>query len=234
MTITESDKLLSASRWRAVSEIPNFPFKSFGDMQHAVADGRCYLSVDSARAYRFADLFNGPGAQVLDGLLSWVPGLVAIASVIVAISHRNAWLLIGVPAALLGFVVGGSVHQLWRRIFTRATESPDSKLGWNPAVLPFSLRVAARILRAAMSLGIVGGLLLLGGHPAATWIVASYLISGYAVHSYLARNVAALNLAAMRSEPVFLFALSRGLCGLRDKSTNEFIGVKPWEVKSEL
>ena len=226
--IIAEDKLLSASRWRSVSEIPNFPFKSFSDMQQAVAEGRCYISVDSSQAHRFAHLCNGPVARALDGILSWVPILVAIASVIAAISVRNAWLLIGTPAAVLGFVVGASSVNLLRPILTVAPRDP---------AVPFPLRLAARILLAVMPFGTVIGVLLFGGlllsaYTAAAWTVASYLISVYALRSFRTRGAVALNSAARRSEPLFLFALSRGLCGLRDKATDEIIGVKPWEAKS--
>ena len=37
MSIAE-DELLKASQWQSVSEIPNFPFKSFSDVQQAVAE----------------------------------------------------------------------------------------------------------------------------------------------------------------------------------------------------
>jgi hypothetical protein len=221
------DKLLGMSRWRSVSEIPNFPFKSFGDVQRAVAEGRCYVSVDKSAAHRFTHLFSGPATRALDGFLSLVPIFMAIASVIVSISFRNAWLLIGVPAAVIGFVVGGSVHNLLRRILRVAPRD---------SAVPLPLRLAARILLALMPFEAVIGVLLFGGlvlsaHTSAAWIVASYLISVYAIRSFLSRGAIALNSAAQRSESLFLFALSRGLCGLRDKSTDEFIGVKPWEAK---
>jgi hypothetical protein len=148
------DKLLSASRWRSASEIPNFPFKSFSDMQQAVAEGRCYISVDSSQAHLFAHLFNGPVARALDGLLSWVPILVATASVFAAIYFRNAWLLIGVPAAVLAFVVGASSVNLLRAILTVAPRDPT---------VPLPLRLAAKILLAVMPFGTVIGILLFGG-----------------------------------------------------------------------
>ena len=142
-----------------------------------------------------------------------------------------SWILIpmfGVPAAVLGFIVGGSAHKPLQRLLTNAPRDP---------AVPFPLRIAARIVLAGMSLGTVIAVLLFGGllltaHTAAAWIVASYLISVYAVRSFLTHGVVAVNSAARRSEPHFLFALSQGLCGLRDKATNEFIGAKPWEPKS--
>ena len=226
--IFAEDKLLSASRWRSVSEIPSFPFKSFSDMQQGIAEGRCYISVDSSQAHRFSHLFNGPGARALNGLLSWVPILVSLATVFAAIYFRNAWLLIGVPAAVLAFVVGASSVNLLRPILTVAPRDPT---------VPLPLRLAARILLAVMPFGTVIGVLLflgflLSAHTTAAWTVASYLISVSALRSFRTRGAVALNSAVRRSEALFLFALSRGLCGLRDKATDDFIGVKPWEAKS--
>ena len=71
--IIAEHKLLSASRRRSVSEIPNFPFKSFRDMQQGIAEGRCYISVDSSQAHRFSHLFKGPGAQALNGVTNKPP-----------------------------------------------------------------------------------------------------------------------------------------------------------------
>jgi hypothetical protein len=226
--IAAEDELLKASRWRSVSEIPDFPFKSFNDVKQALSEGRCYISIDRSKAHRFAPLFNGPVARALDTLLSNVPILIAIASVIAAVSFRDAWLLFGVPAAVLGFVVGSSVHNLVRQILNIAPRD---------SAVPILLRLAAKILLAGMSFGSVIGLLLFGGllltaHTAAAWIVASYLISVYALRAFLTHGVLTINSAAGRSEPSFLFALSHGLCGLRDKSSDKFIGVKPWEAKS--
>ncbi len=179
--IIEEDKLLGMSRWRSISEIPDFPFKSFGDLQQAVAEGRCYVSVDKSSAHRFAHLFNGPVTRALDTLLSLAPIFVAIASVIAAISFRNAWFVIGVPAALIGFVVGGSVHNLLRSILAVAPRDPS---------VQFPVRFTARILLAVMPFGTAIGILLFGGlllssHGAAAWTIASYLISVYAVDLFL-------------------------------------------------
>jgi hypothetical protein len=60
-------------------------------------------------------------------------------------------------------------------------------------------------------------------HHAAAWIVASYMLSVHAIRVFRARGTIALCAATKTSEAFFLFALSQGLCGLRDKTTGEFL-----------
>ncbi len=79
-----------------LSVIPNFPFVSFGDMLKAIADGRCYLSVDQSSAFQFTSLTSTRSARAFDGLLSWVPFLCTLASVVGAIVSKNGWFLIGI------------------------------------------------------------------------------------------------------------------------------------------
>jgi hypothetical protein len=62
--------------------------------------------------------------------------------------------------------------------------------------------------------------------------VASYLLSVHALRSFRARGTIAVRCAAKNTEAFFLFALSQGLCGLRDKTTGEFIAIKPLEPKN--
>ncbi len=246
------EQLLGASRWRSVSEIPNFPFSSFGDVQRAVADGQCYLSVDDSKAYRFAHLTSSRRARAFNGFLSWVPILAALAYLVAAIMKRNAWLLLGLPGAALGFVIGASSVNLVRSFLTSAARDPAEALASLRGLflpIPVSLfvvahkpavalpcRAAARVLLRMMPFGPIAGIvlfvfLLFTDHDVAAWIVASYLVSVHALRSLRARATIALNSAAKRSEAFFLFALSQGLCGLRDKATGEFIGFKPWTQK---
>jgi hypothetical protein len=57
---------------------------------------------------------------------------------------------------------------------------------------------------------------------AAAWVIASYMLSVHSIRIFRARAAIALRNAAEKSEAFFLFALSQGLCGLRDK-TGKFL-----------
>jgi hypothetical protein len=216
---TEEERLLNASHWRSVSAIPNLPFASFGEMLKGIADGRCYISVDESTAFRFTNLTSTRAAQAFDRFLSWTPFLVALASVIAAIASKNFWMLIGIPAAVIAFVVGASPISLVRPILLTAKDA-----------FPLPLKLAVGMLLVLFS-PVVGAFLgpilfawmLFTDRPAAAWIVASYILSVHAMRVFRARGAIALHFAAKRSEAFFLFALSHGLCALRDKTTGDFL-----------
>jgi hypothetical protein len=121
------EKLLTASRWRSVSGITDFPFASFPEMLSAVAAGRCYISVTST-GFRFTNLTSSRAAQAFSGFLSWVPFLVMLASIVAAIALINAWALIGIPSAVLAFVVGTSSLSLVRPILLSVQRVPSGSL----------------------------------------------------------------------------------------------------------
>jgi|SRR5208282_2190345 len=216
---TEEERLLNASHWRSVSAIPNLPFASFGEMLKAIADGRCYISVDQSTAFRFTNLTSTRSAQAFDGFLSWVPFVVALASVIAAIVSKDFWILIGIPAALIAFVVGASPISLGRPILLTAKDA-----------FPLPLKLVLRMFLVLFNpiVGVFLGTILFAwtlftDRPAAAWIVASYILSVHAIRVFRARGTIALRFAAKRSEAFFLFALSHGLCALRDKATGDFL-----------
>jgi hypothetical protein len=214
------EKLLNASRWRSVSEIVGFPFASFPEMLSAVAAGRCYISVSSL-GFRYTNVTHGYAARALDRLLSWVPFLVALVSIFASIGFKNAWMLVGIPAAVLALVVGAAPLSLVRSVLL-SVQSDQSA--------PLPLRLLAKILQLLFS-PIVGVVLttalfawmLSTDRQAGAWIVASYMMSLHAVRVFRARGTIALSSAVKKSEAFFLFALTENLCGLRDKTTGEFL-----------
>jgi hypothetical protein len=73
--------------------------------------------------------------------------------------------------------------------------------------------------------------MLLTDRQAGAWIVASYVLSVHAIRVFRARGAIALRSAAKKSEGFFLFALSQGLCGLRDRKGEVFKPERPVEGK---
>ena len=215
----DDEKFLNASRWRSVAEIPDFPFASFTEMLSAVAAGRCYISVPST-GFRFTNLTSARAAQAFGGFLSWVPLLAALASVVAAIRWKNGWMLLGMPAAVFGFVAGASSISLVRPLLFTAQRDPAISLPLR--LMAWMLSVLFRPIVGAFLGPILFAWMLFTDRQAAAWIVASYVISVHSVRVFRALGTIALRTAAKKSEAFFLFALSQGLCGLRDK-TGEFL-----------
>jgi hypothetical protein len=214
------EKLRSASRWHSVSEIPNFPFTTFAQMLSAIAAGRCYISVSSL-GFRRTNLTSGRAQQAWGGFLSWVPFLVMLASIVVAIAWRNAWMLLGIPAAAFGMTQGAAPVSIFRPIMLSAQ---------NDISVPLPFRLIARVLLVLTS-WFVGALLpslffawmLFTNREAPAWIVASYILSLNVIRIFRARGTIALSAAVKKSETFFLFALSQGDCALRDRITGQFL-----------
>jgi hypothetical protein len=210
----DNEILLNASRWRSVSDVPNNPFRSFSDMWTAVAAGQCYVSVPST-AFRFTRLTSTLRAEVFNAFLSWAPFLLALSSVVGAAVKLNGWLLLGIPAALFGFLHGAAPFSLIQPIlYSTANDLTMS--------LPF--RLMARIsllaytpLAKAFLVPAIFAWMLFTERPSAAWVIASYMFSFHAIRAFRARAAIALRNAAKTSEAFFLFALSNGLCALRDK-----------------
>ncbi len=214
------EKLRSASRWHSVSEIPNFPFTTFAQMLSAIAAGRCYISVSSL-GFRRTNLTSGRAQQAWGGFLSWVPFLVVLTSIVVAIAWRNAWMLLGIPAAAFGMIQGAAPVSLLRPILLSAQ---------NDISIPLPFRLTAKVLLVLTS-WFVGALLpslffawmLFTDREAPAWIVASYILSVNAIRIFIARGTISLRAAVKKSETFFLFALSQGDCALCDSTTGQFL-----------
>jgi len=211
----DNERLLDASRWRSVSEIPNTPFRSFSDVMTAIAAAQCYVSVPST-AFRFTRLTSRRFAGAFNELLSWAPLLVALSSIVGLALTGNGWLLLGIPAALLGFLAGAAPLSLLQPVLYSAANDPAVSL---------PLRVMARIsllaytpLAKAFLVPAIFAWMLFTELPSAAWVVASYMLSFHAIRAFCARGAIALRNAAKRSEAFFLFAFSNGLCALRDKN----------------
>jgi len=149
-----------------------------------------------------------------------VPFLIALASVVVAVISKNGWMLLGIPSAVFALVVGASSISLIR---------PFLYLTANDHAVWLPLRLIARIVLPLLG-PIVGAFLcsilfvwmLFTDRQAAAWVIASYMLSVHSIRIFRARAAIALRNAAEKSEAFFLFALSQGLCGLRDK-TGKFL-----------
>jgi hypothetical protein len=88
--------------WNTVGDIPGFPFKSFRDLQAAVAEHKVGLGVDSLAAARWSDRYASGPSKAVVGALSILILVAALAAVITSLVLRDYWLLTAAP--IMGIV----------------------------------------------------------------------------------------------------------------------------------
>jgi hypothetical protein len=146
MTNALEDKLWESAGARSVAELPEFPFRSYQDFKTAVESGEATIGIEYAAARDLAHVTKSRSASYLLLALTWLPFLLAFASIILAIVTRQWLILAGSVTALLGMVLA-SPHNPMRRpafwasllalgynVFVRTVLSPGAWSGFAFAV----------------------------------------------------------------------------------------------------
>jgi hypothetical protein len=89
--------------WQRVSDIPNFPFRSFSDLSIALTEERWSLGIDSFAASYWASRNDVWWKRTLVKALSLTLVAVAMLTVIGALDLKEYWAIVGVPAMALTF-----------------------------------------------------------------------------------------------------------------------------------
>ncbi len=158
MSNVSEDKLWELAGARSVGELPEFPFRSYRDFKTAVESGEAHIGIEYAAARDLAHVTKSPGASYLLLVLTWLPFLLAFASIVLAVVIRQWLLLAGSLTALLGMVLASphnplrwpafwiSLFALGYCVFVRTLLSPGAWLGFAFAV---SFLVVSLVNRAA-------------------------------------------------------------------------------------
>ena len=96
-------QLIEAGRKISVKDSDDIPFSDYDE----------FLNFEKARKVRIASAYDGDLVNEFGGkaeiimhyLLVWSPVLFAIASIVFSFILSNYWLLVGVPLAILGFLL---------------------------------------------------------------------------------------------------------------------------------
>jgi len=86
-----------------IAGIPSFPFRTFSDLQQAVADDKVNVGVDPLAAAEWADRCSTGIKRSFVASLSILLIVLAISSVAGAVWLRDYWLLASVPAMAAAF-----------------------------------------------------------------------------------------------------------------------------------
>jgi hypothetical protein len=99
------------AQWRNISDIPDFPFKTFSELKGALESGKFSLGVDPLAAAEWAESHGSRMCRSVTAALSLLLLAAAIASVVAALWIRNYWLLAATPIMAAAFYL--SDPSLW-------------------------------------------------------------------------------------------------------------------------
>ena len=104
MSISDIEQqLIEAGRDISVKESDDIPFSDYNEFIELEKAGK--IRIASAYDGDLVNEFGGKAEIIMHYLLVWSPVIFAIASVAFAFILSNYWLLIGVPLAILGFLL---------------------------------------------------------------------------------------------------------------------------------
>jgi len=185
-------ELLAKLTWKSLSEVPDCPVASFGDLSRRVDAGELFVAVNYTAANQLAHSIFGASSSLIAGLISWVPFLVAAACLPTAYMLGNFWVLAGVPLALIAMFFSNPI---------------------NPA---------RRFATLTGLLAAVGGAWFWSQSAATpTVLCLSYAVPFWAIRALYFRNSHKLTRAALDSEPLLLYLLEAGHLFIRDTKTGE-------------
>ncbi|MEW6730201.1 MAG: hypothetical protein AB1489_02570 [Acidobacteriota bacterium] len=177
-------------RWQRVSDIPDFPFDNFAELQQALSAHHYSLGIDSLTAARLSPTFSSWLGNILIKLLSLLLCASIIAVLTATIWLSNYWLLLGVPIVAVMFVISSPTIS-GRQLF--------SIIGGLAILL--ALDCWLRDLSIAACL----------------FGMAGYTFVAVRLANYITRTSLCEAIAA--DESIFLYMFERASCTIRDNKT---------------
>jgi len=193
---TVIDRAESQPEWKAVGDIPGFPFETFDQMEAAAAIKTFNIGVDPLAAAEWASRFNGGTRKAVVTALSLLLVMAAVASVVAAMLTNNYWLIAAAPIQAAVFYVSHPA-------------SPIRK--W--VTVGGALSVVAFVD------------LLFNGWVTAATLVAYAGLTFAAVRAAAFITNSSFRKALLKDEELFLAAFAGGACTLRNNRTSRVYGV---------
>jgi len=106
------DRLWESAGVRSVSELPQFPFRSYKAFVAAVRNGDAAIGIEYGAARELAHVTKSPAASYALLALSFVPLLFVPASVILAVVTGRWTTLLGIPTALIAMFLSSPYNPL--------------------------------------------------------------------------------------------------------------------------
>jgi hypothetical protein len=177
-----------------VNDIPGFPARDLSHLRDREAREEVSLGVDFTTANRLSIELYGAGYAVFNTVLSWVPWLLALAGIGIAVWLNNYWYLLGTLLSLLG---------------------PFLANPYNPISRAFKL-IALLAVPACIGLALVGS-------TTAGVLLAAFTLSFWSTWLMYHANQERLRRNALSDEALFLALFQDGKLGIRVKDTDQTI-----------
>jgi len=190
MANSQPKQIFQPGKWKAVGEIPDFPFKTFEELQQAIKSRSHSLGIDSLAAAQWGTQLNSGFKKALLIILSVGLYAVALGCVVAAILLRNYWLLAGIPIVVIMFLISETSSPLRRAV------------------------TAAGFLSVLASVD-----LLLRGFNTLSWLLAIGAVTFIAVRAANLINHSSFRDAVTSTETAFLYMYEKAGCTIRDNKT---------------
>lgn len=192
MPAAETDQVSKATKWKSVSKISGFPFKSFAELQRAVSERKASIGVDSLAAAQWASEMMTGFRRTAIAALSLLLIAAAVAALATALWTANYWLLLALPVQALMFYLS----------------QPSSSLSqW--------------VTIGGVALVILFLEFLLKRSPTAATIAAYAVLTFAAVRASSFITGSAFRRALLADERLFLEAYISRACTVRDNETKK-------------
>lgn len=110
----DEDALRERNPWKSVAEAQGLPFRTYAEIQNAVASGLYVLDVSYTAAREFAPLVRSYSGRLLNLLFAFIPLLTIIAIISLALWQGRFGLLAGVPIVVIAHVFSHPMNPLRR------------------------------------------------------------------------------------------------------------------------
>jgi hypothetical protein len=188
----EVDSASKLSKWKSVSKIPRFPFRSFAELQRAASERKATIGVDPLAAAEWANVSMTGVKRATVTMLSLLLVAAAVAAIVTAVWTNNYWLALALPvqAAMFYFSQPGSPVSQW-------------------------------VTLGGIALVIVFLEFLLKNSPTSATVAAYAVLTFAAVRASGFITNSAFRKALLADESLFLEAYQSHACTVRDNDTKE-------------
>ncbi len=96
----------------SIADLPGFPFATHDEFAAAVRANKAAVGIDFTAARNMLVVVESRATLVFVQLLTWVPALLGLGSIPLAIARRDWLALLGVPAAAMAFIFASPYNPL--------------------------------------------------------------------------------------------------------------------------
>ena len=186
------NKFRGLSKWKSVSEMPNFPFDSFEKLKDAVQESKYTIGIDYSAATEFASLLHSGFWKFVVIMLAFIPWIALAIAIVSSVILKNYYLLFGIP--IIGVTFGVSNPLCPYRSFV-------SRIGYMGTIcMVFVVFMNNQTL---------------------LWLLLSFVLTFWDVRIIYEINAMTLRQAVMDSESLFMYCYEKKACTIKNSQTEK-------------